>query len=64
MGKERIFYCYSKHLCWFLKLNGFEYTKKIQHKNGTYYYIFPGTAALNATLTKWNEYKKLFPLKS
>lgn len=60
----KMFYCYSKHLCWFLKLNGFNYEEKAQHKNGTYYYVFKGSKQLNATLTKWNQYKKLFPNES
>ena len=61
---NKLFYCYSKHLCWFLKLNGFNYKEKKQHKNGTYYYIFDSSKKLNQTLTKWNEYKKAFPNES
>lgn len=60
----RYFYCYSKSLCLFLKLNGFNYEKKMQHKNGTYYYTFRSCDALDKALTKWREYKKLFPIES
>lgn len=60
---SKIFYCYSKNLCHYLKMKGIDYLKKYQHKNGTYYYTFTRNKQLNDALTEWERYKRLFPIK-
>lgn len=56
-----MFYCYSKNLCLFLKMQGIDYLEKKRHKNGTFYYTFIKNERLQEGLNKWNEYKKQFP---
>lgn len=56
-----MFYCYSKNLCHFLKMNGINYHEKKQHDNGIFYYTFSRTKQLGDALNRWEQYKKLFP---
>ena len=58
---EKFFYCYSKHLCLFLKLQDIDYVAKEVNPNGNKpYYTFIRTAKLNSALTNWNKYKQIF----
>lgn len=55
---DNIFYCYSKKLCLFLKLQDIDYIAKEVNPNGNRpYYTFIRTAELNSALTNWNKYK-------
>lgn len=58
---EKFFYCYSKHLCLFLKLQDIDYVAKEVNPNGNKpYYKFIRTAKLNSALTNWDKYKQIF----
>lgn len=58
---EKFFYCYSKHLCLFLKLQDIDYVAKEVNPNGNKpYYKFIRTAELNSALANWNKYKQIF----
>lgn len=58
---EKYFYCYSKHLCLFLKLQDIDYIAKEINPNGQKpYYKFIRNDELNNALTDWNKYKQIF----
>lgn len=58
---EKFFYCYSKHLCLFLKLQDIDYVAKEINPNGNKpYYKFIRDDKLNCALTDWNKYKQIF----
>ena len=58
---EKYFYCYSKHLCLFLKLQDIDYVAKEINPNGQKpYYKFIRNDELNNALTNWNKYKQIF----
>ncbi len=58
--EDKLFYCYSKNLCLFLKLNGINYETKARHPNGTYYYTYKKNDKLYNALSNWNIYKETF----
>lgn len=58
---EKFFYCYSKHLCLFLKLQDIDYIAKEINPNGNKpYWRFTRNDELNNALTNWERYKQLF----
>lgn len=58
---EKYFYCYSKHLCLFLKLQDIDYVAKEVNPNGNKpYYKFIRNDELNNALTNWERYKQIF----
>ena len=58
---EKYFYCYSKHLCLFLKLQDIDYIAKEINPNGQkLYYKFVRNDELNNALTDWDKYKQIF----
>lgn len=58
---EKYFYCYSKHLCLFLKLQDIDYVAKEVNPNGNKpYYKFIRNDELNNALTNWDKYKQIF----
>ena len=58
---EKYFYCYSKHLCLFLKLQDIDYVAKEINPNGQKpYYKFIRNDELNNALTNWDKYKQIF----
>lgn len=58
---EKYFYCYSKHLCLFLKLQDIDYIAKEINPNGQKpYYKFIRNDELNNALTNWDKYKQIF----
>lgn len=58
---EKYFYCYSKHLCLFLKLQDIDYIAKEINPNGQKpYYKFVRDDKLNRALTNWEKYKQVF----
>lgn len=59
---EKFFYCYSKQLCLFLKLQDIDYILKGINPNGHRpYYKFLITDELSNALSKWEKYKQVFP---
>lgn len=61
---EKFFYCYSKQLCLFLKLQDIDYILKGINPNGNRpYYKFVRTDELNNALSNWGKYKQVFPKK-
>ena len=58
---EKFFYCYSKHLCLFLKLQDIDYIAKEINPNGNKpYWRFTRNDELNNALSNWERYKQLF----
>lgn len=58
---EKYFYCYSKHLCLFLKLQDIDYVAKEVNPNGNKpYYKFIRNDEFNNALTNWERYKQIF----
>ena len=58
---EKFFYCYSKHLCLFLKLQDIDYVAKEVNPNGNKpYWRFIRDDELNNALTNWEKYKQVF----
>ena len=58
---EKIFYCYSKHLCLFLKLQDIDYVgKEINPNSNKPYWTFIRNDELNNALTNWEKYKQIF----
>lgn len=58
---EKFFYCYSKHLCLFLKLQDIDYiAKEINPNSNKPYWRFVRDDELNNALTNWEKYKQIF----
>lgn len=56
---NRTFYCYSKQLKDFLKMNNLRYKTTQRHDNGNIFWCFERGERLDGALSKWNEFKRL-----
>lgn len=57
---SELFYCYSRKLKHFLKMNNLSYVSRGTHPNGNYYWCFRKSQKLNEVLELWKRYKKIF----
>ncbi|MFJ1105230.1 hypothetical protein [Bacillus albus] len=56
---NKTYYCYSKQLKDFLKMNNLRYATTGKHNNGNIYWCFERGEKLDSALGKWNELKAL-----